>query len=71
MIPTINDRCFLTTTTASATFSKQSAQYLCSINGGYIAALETLTKLNAVINWLRSNHLFFIINKFTSLNLIN
>jgi hypothetical protein len=78
MIPTISDRCFLTTSINTPGFSKQAADYNCKINGGSLASIETLTKLNAVVNWLKSKslskcllifiHLFFNFHSFIFLD---
>ena len=61
IISGIPDRCFYTKTMNSSGLTKTTSEYNCNVNGGVVAALETLDKYTAVINWLISKLEFIII----------
>ena len=61
IISGIPDRCFYTKTMNSSGLTKTTSEYNCNVNGGVVAALETLDKYTAVINWLLSKLGFIII----------
>jgi hypothetical protein len=44
--------CFKVSTKTAAGFNRANSEYECSLSGGYLAALETADKSNALRAWL-------------------